>query len=121
MDNFRNGFTKALVGFFGWLVILAGIVLLPLPGPGWLTIFVGLSILAKQYKWARKLRVQVHQKYDVWRAWIARQPIAIKMLFWIMTVLTVVVSLWLLNAYAIVATILSLDKDWLSSPFLRSR
>src|SRR5438270_6660048 len=45
-----------------WLKIVVGFVLLPLgvimlalPGPGWLTITLALAILAGEFVWARKL------------------------------------------------------------------
>ncbi|MGZ5297694.1 MAG: PGPGW domain-containing protein [Actinomycetota bacterium] len=39
----------------GVVVVLAGLALLVLPGPGWLLIFVGLSILGSEYVWAQRL------------------------------------------------------------------
>ena len=42
-----------VVGGFGLLV--AGIAMLALPGPGWLTIFAGLTLLATEFDWARQL------------------------------------------------------------------
>ena len=39
----------------GGALLVAGIVMLVLPGPGWLTIFGGLAILAGEFLWARKL------------------------------------------------------------------
>lgn len=43
---------------FGFLVLLAGIVMLPLPGPGWLVIAAGLVVLAEDVAWAdRALRI----------------------------------------------------------------
>lgn len=40
---------------FGSLVTLVGIIALPLPGPGWLIIAGGLTILAKDVAWADRL------------------------------------------------------------------
>lgn len=37
------------VGIVGVLVVLAGIVLLVLPGPGWLVIAIGLALLALEF------------------------------------------------------------------------
>src|SRR5580693_4202505 len=37
----------------GFGLLVAGIVMLPLPGPGWLTIAAGLGILAAEFRWAR--------------------------------------------------------------------
>jgi uncharacterized protein (TIGR02611 family) len=53
----------------GAAVIVTGIILLPLPGPGWLIIFIGLAILSLEYTWARRVlrfaRVRV-RKWDTW-------------------------------------------------------
>ena len=43
------------VTVLGCLVIAIGIVLLPLPGPGWVIIFGGLGILATEYTWAARV------------------------------------------------------------------
>jgi Putative transmembrane protein (PGPGW) len=50
----RNG-RRIAVTVVGVLVLLAGLALLVLPGPGWLLIFVGLSILGSEYVWAQRL------------------------------------------------------------------
>ena len=39
----------------GWLVVFAGIVLIPLPGPGILITLGGLAILSLESPWARWL------------------------------------------------------------------
>lgn len=39
----------------GFAVIVVGLILVPLPGPGWLIVFGGLAILATEYVWARRL------------------------------------------------------------------
>lgn len=39
----------------GFLLLAAGIAMIALPGPGWLTIFAALAILAGEFLWARKL------------------------------------------------------------------
>ena len=50
----RSG-KRIAVTIAGFAVLLAGIALLVLPGPGWLLIFIGLTILASEYMWARRL------------------------------------------------------------------
>ncbi|MBI3663452.1 MAG: PGPGW domain-containing protein [Acidobacteria bacterium] len=41
---------------FGFTILLAGIVMLVTPGPGWPTIFAGLAVLAAaEIVWARRL------------------------------------------------------------------
>lgn len=43
------------VGVFvvGLAVVIAGIIMLPLPGPGWLVIFGGIGIWATEFVWAQ--------------------------------------------------------------------
>jgi uncharacterized protein (TIGR02611 family) len=38
----------------GAVVLIAGIAMLALPGPGWAAIFLGLLILASEFTWARR-------------------------------------------------------------------
>jgi len=49
----RNG-KRVGVTVAGFALILAGIAMLVLPGPGWLTIFAGLAVLATEYAWAER-------------------------------------------------------------------
>lgn len=43
----------------GGVLLIAGIAMLVLPGPGWLTIAAGLAILATEFAWARRLLDQL--------------------------------------------------------------
>src|SRR6478672_5601689 len=38
----------------GWILVVAGVAALVLPGPGLLSIFAGLVILSQQYEWAER-------------------------------------------------------------------
>ncbi len=46
----------------GMAVMIAGIVMLVLPGPGLLVIIAGLSILAIEFAWAQRLRDQAKDR-----------------------------------------------------------
>jgi uncharacterized protein (TIGR02611 family) len=59
----------------GVLVIVVGVVLLPLPGPGWLIIFAGLGLLATEYEWASRLLSRARLLVATWTRWAARQPL----------------------------------------------
>jgi uncharacterized protein (TIGR02611 family) len=50
----RNG-KRVAVTIAGFAVMLAGVALLVLPGPGLLVIIAGLAILATEYVWAQRL------------------------------------------------------------------
>lgn len=49
---------RALLITAGWLLVVAGIAALFLPGPGMLMLFAGLALLSQEYAWAQK-RVDV--------------------------------------------------------------
>jgi uncharacterized protein (TIGR02611 family) len=46
---------RLVVTLIGGIVLATGIVLLPLPGPGWLIIFAGIGIWSTEYAWAARL------------------------------------------------------------------
>ena len=54
-------------------VIAVGIVLLPLPGPGWVIIFVGLGIWASEFRWAARLLRWVRNRFRAWTRWMGRR------------------------------------------------
>lgn len=108
-----------LVGLLGWTILLAGIVMIPYPGPGWAVVFIGLSVLAREYVWARRVNAFAHARYLGWREWLKRQPIYIKAIFWTLTCLTVIVTMWLLNGYGLMNEWFNLGQDWVQSPFMR--
>jgi uncharacterized protein (TIGR02611 family) len=39
----------------GFTLLLAGVVMIVTPGPGWLVMLLGLSLLAAEFIWARRL------------------------------------------------------------------
>jgi len=46
------------------VVVLAGLALVPLPGPGWAVVFIGLSMLALEFKWAENLMEKVLNRLE---------------------------------------------------------
>jgi uncharacterized protein (TIGR02611 family) len=71
---------RIAVTILGVAVIAIGIVLLPLPGPGWVIIFAGLGILASEYTWARRLLAFMRRQVTKWSHWLARQPLWVRLL-----------------------------------------
>jgi uncharacterized protein (TIGR02611 family) len=110
---------RALIGLVGWAVLLLGVVMIPYPGPGWVVVFVGLSILATEFDWAKDAHDFAHGKYDEWQRWIKRQPMYIRAIFWVLTCLTVIITVWLVNGYGLMNSWLNLGWDWAQSPFIR--
>lgn len=61
---------RVAIAVAGAIVVVGGIVLLPLPGPGWLIIFAGIGIWATEFAWATRLlrwtRRQVQRLLGWW-------------------------------------------------------
>lgn len=53
---------KIGVALAGGLVLAAGIAMIPLPGPGWLVVVLGLWILSTEFVWAERLLDQIRDK-----------------------------------------------------------
>jgi uncharacterized protein (TIGR02611 family) len=51
----RSRIIRAVVVLAGFVVVLAGIVMIPLPGPGLLVVAAGLAVLALEFVWAERL------------------------------------------------------------------
>lgn len=68
---------RVLITIIGAAVIIIGLILVPLPGPGWLIVFVGLTILGSEFHWARRftswLRMQLARFWVWWKARRARR------------------------------------------------
>ncbi len=63
------------VGVFvvGLAVVVAGVVLLPLPGPGWLVIFGGMAIWGTEFPWAQKIVFLTRRKVAAAGRWTKRR------------------------------------------------
>jgi len=55
---------RVVISIMGITVILIGIAMLVLPGPGLVVIPVGLAILATEYAWARRWLLYVRESAD---------------------------------------------------------
>ena len=68
-----NAARKLAIAVVGVVVVLAGVVMLFVPGQGVLTILLGLGILATEFVWAhrllRRLRIRLKKDYHRARAW----------------------------------------------------
>ncbi len=88
------------VGFVGLVVIVVGIILLPLPGPGWVIIFLGLGVWATEFDWAKRLLQFARHQVDRWAQWLKRQPRWLQLLVGtglVVLVLACIVGAWYLT------------------------
>lgn len=62
------------VGVLGGVIAIGGLALVPLPGPGWLVVFLGLAILGTEFAWAQRLAgVLKRLLARFWAWWRARR------------------------------------------------
>jgi uncharacterized protein (TIGR02611 family) len=65
---------RVLVAVLGGVIVVGGLLLVPLPGPGWLIVFLGLAILGTEFAWAKRLAVFTkRQLARFWASWKARR------------------------------------------------
>lgn len=119
MEKLRRHSKKTLIAIVGGIVVIAGLIMIPYPGPGWLVVFAGLAILATEFEFAQKVLDFAKSKYDAWVEWLKRQHIVVRLLVLAFTGLVIVVTIWLLNGFGIVNHLLHLGQDWVTSPLFR--
>lgn len=62
------------IGVLGTAIVMLGVALLPLPGPGWLVIFLGLGVWATEFDWAARLLTYARHTVGSWTAWVQTKP-----------------------------------------------
>jgi uncharacterized protein (TIGR02611 family) len=84
------------VGLLGLMVVVAGLLLIPLPGPGWVVLFLGLGIWSSEFEWAQRLLHWVKDALDVWTRWLKTQPWWMKVVMILLAIAAVAAIFWLL-------------------------
>jgi len=46
----------------GFTLLLLGVIMFFTPGPGWVVVFLGLTLLAAEFVWARRLMDRMKQE-----------------------------------------------------------
>ncbi|WP_240658659.1 TIGR02611 family protein [Microbacterium sp. CPCC 204701] len=69
-----NAAYRTGVGVVGGTLAIGGLLLVPLPGPGWLVVFLGLAVLGTEFRWARRVAGWFKRMLDrFWTWWRARR------------------------------------------------
>ncbi len=69
---------RIAVALVGGAVLVAGIIMIPAPGPGWVVVFLGLGILGTEFAWARRLLAYTKRHVLGWTDWIKKQSLAVR-------------------------------------------
>lgn len=76
----------------GTVVVIAGLLMLPLPGPGMITIAAGLALLASDVPFARNLLERVRERLPADAEGNVSRPVVVGGI--ILSIVTVSLSLW---------------------------
>ncbi|MGC5172335.1 TIGR02611 family protein [Microbacterium sp. DT81.1] len=60
---------RVAVGVLGGGLSIIGLLLVPLPGPGWLVVFLGLAILGTEFHWAKRVAAWLKRTLDRFWTW----------------------------------------------------
>ena len=70
---------RICVGVVGGLIVALGLVTIPLPGPGWLTVIAGLFVLASEFTWAERLLEFTKKHVKRWTDWVTHQALWVRL------------------------------------------
>ena len=86
---------RTVVFIGGLVLVVGGLALVPLPGPGWFIVILGIAIWASEFEPAARLLDFVKDKVRGWEVWVKAQPRWVQALVALATALLVVTVLWL--------------------------
>ena len=66
------------VATVGGAVVALGVVTIPLPGPGWLTVIAGLFVLATEFTWAERVLEFTRRHVHRWTEWLGRRSLVVR-------------------------------------------
>lgn len=61
------------VALVGAVVVVAGLIMVPFPGPGWLVVFLGIAIWASEFERAQRLLELGRRTLSSWNEWLRVQ------------------------------------------------
>jgi uncharacterized protein (TIGR02611 family) len=99
LDKIRSTPTGRLtlrigVGVLGSLIVAAGIVMVPFPGPGWAVVILGLAVWAVEFSWAKRALEFTKRHVQSWTRWLGRQNWPVRILVGLATFLFVCLIVW---------------------------
>lgn len=85
---------RIVIGVIGLVIVALGLLAIPLPGPGWLIVFLGLGVWATEFLWAARLLAFAKAKVAAWNDWLRPKPLWVKGLVALATCAFVLLVLW---------------------------
>jgi uncharacterized protein (TIGR02611 family) len=97
---------RGVVFTVGLVLVLGGFALVPLPGPGWFIVILGIAIWASEFEPAARLLDFVKARVRLWDRWIKQQAWWVKALVALATAVVVAAALWVVMWFSGVPGIL---------------
>jgi uncharacterized protein (TIGR02611 family) len=85
---------RTAVGVVGGVVTVAGLIMVPAPGPGWLVVFAGLLILASEFEFAQRWLDFARHHVARWNDWIMDQAMWVRGVVALATLAVVWAVIW---------------------------
>ena len=95
----RSRIVRAAVALAGFVVVLAGLAMIPLPGPGLLIVAAGLAILALEFAWAERWLERTIEQVDAAGDKVKRASRAQQVILGLLVVLAVAAVVTLAYAW----------------------
>jgi uncharacterized protein (TIGR02611 family) len=78
----------------GLLIVILGLILVPLPGPGWLIVIGGIAVWASEFERAHAVLSFVRKRLEEWNDWIQAQPLWVRGAVALATLALVLAFFW---------------------------
>lgn len=69
---------RSVVFVVGLMLLLGGLALVPLPGPGWFTVILGLVIWASEFERAQTVLEFVKTRVRAWNHWVQDRSLPVR-------------------------------------------
>jgi uncharacterized protein (TIGR02611 family) len=89
-----NRVYRVVVAAIGLAITVGGLALVPLPGPGWLIVFLGIAVLASEFESARRVEQFGKRVLKAWAAWLQGQSWSVRVLVALATAVLVALVLY---------------------------
>lgn len=76
--SFQRLLRRLVIGLVGSAIVVVGLLLVPLPGPGWAIVFAGVALLGTEFSWAERLLQAVRDRLAPAAALLQRVPRAVR-------------------------------------------
>lgn len=112
-DRKHGYLVRPLTIIGGWLITFIGIFTIPLPGPGWFLVFLGIGVLSLELVWPHRLLNWSLRQYDRCEEWMARRSRTMQVILSIVGLIVVGILLLMLFVLGWNMGMFNWGKSWM--------